>query len=597
MGASADYYCSLNPDLLSVIPPDARYVLEVGCGAGALAREYKLINPDCNYWGIEQNPDVARQAETLANMKVVARSMETVDFPHFSTWFDTIIFGDVLEHMADPWSQLKKAAGWLSESGQILASIPNSGNYNMILSLIAGRWDYQDSGLLDRTHLRFFTLKSIRELFESAGLTILDVLPRVYHLDGHDDFVQMIKPLVERVEKDFEEFREETRAWQYIIRASKQPPPANRILLRAFPAEGCCAPPRLRDPGQMIATLPDFRYCESPTKVREDESVIVIRQRANWDLEEVRNQIAAGCIIVGEWDDDPEYFLNCPNVHPVVERFRGFGKLPFYGCHAIQCSTEVVADSLAAVCREAVGDDGVPEIAVFPNQLTKLSPPREDADNPGGGFAPQPQDTAAAGQPVRIFFGAQNRQSDWAAIMPAINEVTAGRTDVEFHVVHDREFYDALAIPTKFKKFYAGFLPYEKYRAVLRKCDIALLPLEDTQFNRHKSDIKFLECAAEGVVPVCSSVVYAQTASDATGYWYNADAEQDIKHLEFKTNLQYLIKGAAAREETANNQYRYLESRRLLKSHYRSRAAWYRSLVLRKDELTTALKSQAPELF
>lgn len=585
MGTPDDYYCSLNPELLSVIPPDAKTILEVGCGAGALAREYKLINPDCNYWGIEQNPDVARQAETLANMKVVARSMETVDFPHFSTWFDAIIFGDVLEHMADPWSQLKKAAGWLSESGQILASIPNTGNYNMILSLIAGRWDYQDCGLLDRTHLRFFTLKSIRELFESAGLTIIEVIPRSYHLDGHDDFVQMIKPLVERVEKDFEEFREETRAWQYIIRASKQPAPANRILLRAFPAEGCCAPPRLRDPGQMIATLPEFRYSESPTKVGEDESVIVIRQRANWDLEEVRSQIAAGCIIVGEWDDDPEYFLSHPNVHPVVERFRGFGKLPFYGCHALQCSTSEVANSLWGVSFVALDDHlPVPEIAVFPNQLTKLSPPREHSGNPGGGASP-----------VRIFFGAQNRQADWAAIMPAINEVTSGRQDVEFHVVHDREFYDALAIDRKFKKFYAGFLPYHKYREVLRKCDIALLPLENTRFNRHKSDIKFLECAAEGVVPLCSDVVYMNAIYLGDGLYYNAGSIFSAE--EFEANLRLLIDKPKERQEIADSQRRYVTDSRLLKSHYRDRAAWYRSLVLRRDELTADLKSRAPELF
>lgn len=585
-----DYHCSVNPDLLAVIPPDAKNILEVGCGAGALAREYKLINPDCRCYGVEANLEIAEVAKKTFNA-VWEGQVEEIG-PDFFRDFDAIIFGDVLEHMADPWSQLKKAAGWLSESGQILASIPNSGNYNMILSLIAGRWDYQDSGLLDRTHLRFFTLKSIRELFESAGLTILDVLPRVYHLDGHDDFVQMIKPLVERVEKDFEEFREETRAWQYIIRASKQPPPANRILLRAFPAEGCCAPPRLRDPGQMIATLPDFRYCESPTKVREDESVIVIRQRANWDLEEVRNQIAAGCIIVGEWDDDPEYFLSHPNVHHVVERFRGFGKLPFYGCHAIQCSTEVVADSLAAVCRAAVGDDGIPEIAVFPNQLTKLSPPREDSGNPAGGaVAPAPQ------SPVRIFFGAQNRQADWAAIMPAINEVTGGREDVEFHVIHDREFYDALAIDRKFKKFYAGFLPYHKYREVLRKCDIALLPLENTRFNRHKSDIKFLECAAERVAVLASETLYHQCNLDAVEKGLVWGLLPYANPSEFKDMLAVMIKEPQLRESYSEDALDYVRAHRLLKSHYRDRAAWYRSLVLRRDELTADLRLRAPELF
>ena len=91
---------------------------------------------------------------------------------------DCLVFGDVLEHLVDPWAALTRLSRLVREGGQVLACIPNVQHYSVIVNLLRGKWDYQDEGLLDRTHLRFFTLSGIQDLFAKAGLRVFDIQPR-----------------------------------------------------------------------------------------------------------------------------------------------------------------------------------------------------------------------------------------------------------------------------------------------------------------------------------------------------------------------------------------------------------------------------------
>lgn len=90
--------------------------------------------------------------------------------------FDAIVFNDVLEHLVDPWSALRESKSFLTDGGMVIASIPNVRHYSVIKPLVvSGRFEYQDAGLLDRTHLRFFTFTSSVDLFESTGFRVTHV--------------------------------------------------------------------------------------------------------------------------------------------------------------------------------------------------------------------------------------------------------------------------------------------------------------------------------------------------------------------------------------------------------------------------------------
>jgi len=134
----------------------------------------------------------------------------------------------VLEHLVDPWSLLQRQARWLAPDGLVVACIPNMAHWSVLVHLLMGEWPYQDSGLFDRTHLRFFTLSSIRQLFAGAGLHILDVRARsnttAQTAPQEREFLRLFGPLAKQVGLPPEPFMERSTAFQYVVRASKAAP-------------------------------------------------------------------------------------------------------------------------------------------------------------------------------------------------------------------------------------------------------------------------------------------------------------------------------------------------------------------------------------
>jgi SAM-dependent methyltransferase len=104
--------------------------------------------------------------------QVFVGNIEELTLPLEPASMSAILCLDVLEHMVDPWSAMTKLAALLAPGGVLVASIPNVQNYRVILPLLQGRWDYASEGLLDRTHLRFFTRASAIELMECSGLVV-----------------------------------------------------------------------------------------------------------------------------------------------------------------------------------------------------------------------------------------------------------------------------------------------------------------------------------------------------------------------------------------------------------------------------------------
>ncbi|MBF0096678.1 MAG: methyltransferase domain-containing protein [Magnetococcales bacterium] len=164
-GLSIDYYGSLH----LVIPNTVRHVLDVGCGTGGLGNLIKHRDPGVVFDGVELN---SLAAQTAANYldHVYCVNIETDELPFAAAGYDCIIFGDVLEHLYHPLQAIERMKQYLKPEGFILCSIPNAQNYQIISSLLCGNFQYQDGGLLDRTHIRFFTYANMFKLLLDAGL-------------------------------------------------------------------------------------------------------------------------------------------------------------------------------------------------------------------------------------------------------------------------------------------------------------------------------------------------------------------------------------------------------------------------------------------
>ena len=176
--ATHDYYMTDRSQLLQLVRGTPMRVLELGCGAGTLLKELKSLG--CTYvCGIEVREDIAIQARdnSGANDVIVADIEKSPpDFPAES--FDLIIASHVLEHMVDPWKVTNQLVSWLKPGGQFVGAIPNVRHIKAVLPLVfSGTWKYEETGLLDWTHLRFFTRAEIQKLIVSANLEIEGVYP------------------------------------------------------------------------------------------------------------------------------------------------------------------------------------------------------------------------------------------------------------------------------------------------------------------------------------------------------------------------------------------------------------------------------------
>ncbi len=150
-------------------------VLDIGCSIGQLGAELRQ-KKNCIVYGIEYNQEAADAAARVLD-KVYCLDVQALDFLEFfpEKRFDTIIFADVLEHLSNPVEVLRKVSKVLNPGGSVVISLPNVAHASVRLSLMQGRFDYRDEGLLDRTHLHFYTRAEVRELLRSASLLPVEV--------------------------------------------------------------------------------------------------------------------------------------------------------------------------------------------------------------------------------------------------------------------------------------------------------------------------------------------------------------------------------------------------------------------------------------
>jgi len=157
-------------------------VLDIGCGTGLLAKAIRNINPDAMITGIDLSLQVKPEAEKNLDCFILVNLENDSDFPEFDQKFDLIILGDVLEHLKRPDTLLSKLEQYLEPDGKIIISIPNIAHWSIRLDLLMGRFTYQQTGILDNSHLRFFTYQSMHELLIQSGYKIIKFNSNIYSI-------------------------------------------------------------------------------------------------------------------------------------------------------------------------------------------------------------------------------------------------------------------------------------------------------------------------------------------------------------------------------------------------------------------------------
>ena len=172
-----EYYSFCRREIIATVPPTCTRVLSVGCGFGLT--EEVLASQGMEVWGIEREPNAAAQAFSRLS-KVICEDAEMAAVKCPKGYFDCLIMSDILEHLTDPWSTLSKYRFTLREGGTLIVSLPNVRFVGVVGPLIlGGRWNYEEKGVLDRTHLRFFTRKTATTLVRDAGFSAIEVWPRI----------------------------------------------------------------------------------------------------------------------------------------------------------------------------------------------------------------------------------------------------------------------------------------------------------------------------------------------------------------------------------------------------------------------------------
>ncbi len=209
-----------NDSLLAMLDFQPNRVVEVGCMRGTLAKEYLKRAPNCEWTGIDIDQDNVEIAKHICHRAYCADVEELTELELDALFpADAWVFGDVLEHLRDPWLLLRKLRSRMIPGNAVIACIPNAQHWSFQARLNIGEFKYEDSGLFDRTHLRFFTRKTIFEMFESSGFQIESAVSRIFNFPGGDKYIPHIRAMALASEADPDQAEQDAMAFQYAIKA------------------------------------------------------------------------------------------------------------------------------------------------------------------------------------------------------------------------------------------------------------------------------------------------------------------------------------------------------------------------------------------
>lgn len=210
-----------NPFVLGLIPPQARRIVEVGCSTGGLAQALKARRPDVHFVGLELDAKAADIARQRCDA-VLQLNIDDAGPEFFASLKDSDcwVFGDVLEHLRDPWRVLAEVARVLPPGGCVVTSIPNAQHWSVQARLNMGHFQYEATGLMDRTHIRWFTRKTMLQMFGGAGLRVEAGVPcMVEEPPMREQVLAGVRQMAVAMGHDPEEAVRDAMPMQYAMRA------------------------------------------------------------------------------------------------------------------------------------------------------------------------------------------------------------------------------------------------------------------------------------------------------------------------------------------------------------------------------------------
>jgi len=195
--------------IISFIPPKSKKILDIGCSSGYLG-QYIKQKFNCSVDGIDNNKDDLKIANKYLD-KVYCLDIEHDNLSVIKSKYDILIFADILEHTINPQSILQKFKSKLTKNGIIIISVPNIIHQSIILNLLNRHWQYTDTGILDKTHLRFFDKTSITKLIKESGFKIQKI-----------DFTIHPYPKINNIPLRVLLNKQEFKIFQYIIKAKSE---------------------------------------------------------------------------------------------------------------------------------------------------------------------------------------------------------------------------------------------------------------------------------------------------------------------------------------------------------------------------------------
>lgn len=566
-------------EIASQIPPRCRRILDLGCGRGESGAFFLRRQPEAVYWGLTaEEGELAEASKVLSHAACVLP--EELNLKKLGIYEAEVVLlrGAFAERITPAmWQEILALLG---EEGLLIMETANPAYVRTLLAGISG------AAPLAGSMARKQALAKVKE----AGFTVLAV-QGIYPAEDKSlrtspAFAAFKDALPGICREAGQEVREaDLLAASFLVKARKKPiADGERLLVQTALGEKVVTPRvRILEPGEFMSAEPGvMTLTEDRHRISEEMSghfarKIFIRQRigftdASQGLQVLNLLRRSGYLMLSEVDDNPFASVQSDSREQVRE-LSAVQELSHLGMHGVQVSTEALAERIRPYN---------PYVGVMRNQLQELPEKRNY-------LMEKLQKLAGGEEYVTFFFGALNRTREWQEVMPVIIEaIQKYGSRLRFKVLSDKGFYEAL--PTQYKEFigseamYGGqFVPYEMYQAALQTSDISFLPLRDTEFNRTKSDLKFIESAGHGAVVLASPTVYAETVREGrTGFIYRSPEE-------FREYLFLLIENPERRIEMAEAAYQYVRRERLLASHYQERLAWYQELVDRHQELDREL--------